>query len=88
MLENIFTGLSAVCAFVAAWLWFQSTRVKVLRGHGNPHHGSVAVGTGLEDIDTYATATEQARWSSHAAKAAGCAATLQGVALACHLFAK
>jgi len=92
MIEKIALALnvlSAISAFIAAGLWFWSTRVTVEYRGSETANGwtlsglTVDYGDGKE-IDPFVTGLAQARWNRWAAFAAGFAALTQGFATLLH----
>lgn len=77
---------SAVAAFIAALLWFLSTRVEV--EHVDPpadENGLIGASLSIQYdngklVDPFATGMKQARWNRWAASAASIAALCQGFA--------
>ncbi|MFP3801849.1 hypothetical protein [Paraburkholderia sp. SIMBA_027] len=86
MIARLLNIVSAIAAFVAAGLWFWSTRVEVEHVDAPVDEndfipGSIAVQYGNGKlVNPFATALEQARWNRWAALAASAAALCQGLA--------
>ena len=76
---------SATAAFIAAGLWFWSTRVEVEYVDPSSVNGWIPASITFDNatgkrIDPFATGMEQARWNRWAALAASIAALCQGFA--------
>ncbi|WP_155625988.1 hypothetical protein [Burkholderia vietnamiensis] len=86
MIAHLLNIVSAIAAFVAAVLWFWSTRVEV--EHVDPpadENGLIPGSVALQSasgklVNPFATGLEQARWNRWAALAASAAALCQGLA--------
>lgn len=83
-LATIFNLISAVTAFIAAFLWFWSTRIEVEQVEDPSNDGFMEASILIQKddgkmINPYTTAIAQAKWNRWAAFAAGLAATFQSL---------
>ena len=77
----IFNGVAALFAFVAAVLWWQSTRVKVPSKTQVDAGGFAYAQISYDGVDPFAIAFLQASWNRWAAMAAAIAAGSQAIAI-------
>jgi hypothetical protein len=77
----VLNGMAALFGFVAAVLWWQSTRVKVPCQTQIPEHGFAEAQIVVDGADFFASAHRQATWNRRAAIAAAIAAAIQAIAL-------
>jgi hypothetical protein len=93
VLEQVFTGLSAVSALVAAVLWIVASRAEVPAPPGTAGVGGLVGGylIGLnakgQRIDLVATPAKQSLWNSRAASAAAITAALGLCSQIAHMIA-
>ena len=82
MIALITNALSAAAAFLAAILWFRSTRDEIPVDPEDQEMTLISEKRGGRKIDILKTAERQTWWNKWAALAAGVAALFQAVALA------
>jgi hypothetical protein len=93
VLEQIFTGLSALAALISAVLWFIASHAEVpappeTSGVGGLVGGYlIGLNTKGQRINLVATPAKQSLWNSRAARAAGISAILLVCGQAAHIIA-
>ena len=79
--KALLSSIAAAAAFVSAVLWFGAAKMRFSGWGDVPNTDTSDAQTVVDDVDFFATMSEQAKWNRWAALVAGLAALCQALAL-------